>query len=216
MREKMNHLCQIIWFSGGAGGNQHSLRWFFNNIPTVVLIFHKSRLVEERGWLMGLTTAVLAASLIRLCIKADNRSAPHRLWFIQNERKKKSCRASLQKRLFRASLNQVHPQSNWFKLCSWVFFHSITCGWRVESAVPEENRRKRGRGPKGPKKLTDLEKLKQKPRFGRWRSCAKRWKKSQEKLEWISRETVSRHWPPFSVLSYLPRRTPSLSSIKTH
>lgn len=28
--------------------NQHSLRWFSNNIPTVDLIFHKSSLMEER------------------------------------------------------------------------------------------------------------------------------------------------------------------------
>ena len=35
--------------------------------------------------------------------------------------------------------SRARPQSNWFKLRSCFFFHSITCGQRVECAVAEEN-----------------------------------------------------------------------------
>lgn len=191
------HLCQIICqlqrFSGKK--NQHSWRWFSNNIPTVDLIFHKSSLMEERGWLMSLTTAVFAASLIRICIEADNRSVrSSALIYTKQMKKKLPCMmqpASLQKCIFRASLNQVHPQSNWFKLCVLVF-HSITCGWRVESAAPEENRRKKGGKDRGQNtdcfREREIEIMKQ---LKAWVQTVEKFCKTlakSGKLKWISLE----------------------------
>lgn len=65
---------------------------------------------------MGLTAGVFAASLIRIGIEADTRSARISSdLYKTNEKKMLPCmmqQASLQKCVFRASLNQVHPQSN--------------------------------------------------------------------------------------------------------
>lgn len=99
--------------------------------------------------------------------------------------------ASLQKCIFRASLNQVHPQSNWFKLCVLVF-HSITCGWRVESAAPEENRRKKGGKDRGQNtdcfREREIEIIKQRKA---WVQTVEKFCKTlakSGKLKWISLE----------------------------
>lgn len=77
--EQKHNLCQIIWHNYNDLVEEIIIHWGdwlkgHPVIPIVDLIFHKSSLLEERGWLMDLTVSLFATSFVMICIQADSRS----------------------------------------------------------------------------------------------------------------------------------------------